>query len=66
LLSNVSDYLFLLGTRLGLLSVVVVLTSLYPATTVILARLLLKERIGRAQLVGLVLAAIGVVLLTVG
>ena len=65
-LSNVSDYLFVLGTRLGLLSVVVVLTSLYPATTVILARVVLKERIGRGQLVGLVLALIGVVFLTVG
>jgi drug/metabolite transporter (DMT)-like permease len=66
LLSNVSDYLFVIGTRLGLLSVVVVLTSLYPVTTVVLARTVLKERIGRIQLVGLVLAAIGVVLITTG
>jgi drug/metabolite transporter (DMT)-like permease len=66
LLSNVSDYLFVIGTRLGLLSVVVVLTSLYPVTTVILARTVLKELIGPIQLVGLVLAAIGVVLITAG
>jgi uncharacterized membrane protein len=65
-LSNVSDYVFLLGTRVGLLPVVVVLTSLYPVTTVLLARTVLKERIGRIQLVGLVLAAAGVILLTVG
>jgi len=66
LLSNVSDYLFVVGTRLGLLSVVVVLTSLYPVTTVILARTVLKERIGPIQLVGLGLAALGVILITVG
>ena len=65
-LSNVSDYVFLVATRVGLLPVVVVLTSLYPATTVLLARTVLKERIGRSQLAGLVLAAAGVVLLTVG
>jgi drug/metabolite transporter (DMT)-like permease len=65
-LSNVSDYVFLVATRVGLLPVVVVLTSLYPATTVLLARTVLKERIGRLQLVGLVLAAIGVVFLTAG
>jgi uncharacterized membrane protein len=65
-LSNVSDYVFLVATRVGLLPVVVVLTSLYPVTTVLLARTVLKERIGRSQLVGLALAATGVVLLTVG
>jgi drug/metabolite transporter (DMT)-like permease len=65
-LSNVSDYVFLLGTRVGLLPVVVVLTSLYPVTTVLLARTVLKERIGRMQFVGLALAAAGVVFLTAG
>jgi drug/metabolite transporter (DMT)-like permease len=66
LLGSAADYIFLLSTRLGLLSVVVVLTSLYPVTTVVLARAVLGERMGRAQLIGLVLAAIGVVLITVG
>jgi drug/metabolite transporter (DMT)-like permease len=66
LIGTAADYLFVLGSTLGLLSVVVVLTSLYPVTTVVLARTMLKERIARAQLGGLALAALGVVLITVG
>jgi drug/metabolite transporter (DMT)-like permease len=46
----------LLGVRLGELSVIAVLTALYPAGTIILAALVLKERIAPVQIVGLVLA----------
>lgn len=51
---------FLYATHHGLLSVVSVISSLYPASTVLLAALLLRERIHRAQAVGLALAAISV------
>jgi drug/metabolite transporter (DMT)-like permease len=37
----------------GLLSLTVVLASLYPASTVILARTVLDERMSRSQVVGL-------------
>jgi drug/metabolite transporter (DMT)-like permease len=46
----------LIGLRLGELSVMAVLTALYPAGTIILAALVLKERIAPVQIVGLVLA----------
>ena len=46
----------LLGVRLGELSVVAVLTALYPAGTIILAAIVLKERIAWLQYVGLALA----------
>ena len=46
----------LLGLRLGELSVMAVLTALYPAGTIILAAVVLKERIAPVQIVGLVLA----------
>lgn len=46
----------LLGLRLGDLSVISVLTALYPAGTIILAAVVLKERVGRVQWVGLALA----------
>ena len=48
--------LILAGLRLGELSVTSVLTALYPAGTIILASIVLKERIAPLQAVGLVLA----------
>jgi drug/metabolite transporter (DMT)-like permease len=55
---------FLLASRHGLLSLSSVITALYPAGTVLLAVLLLKERTGGIQRVGLGIAAAAVVLLT--
>jgi drug/metabolite transporter (DMT)-like permease len=50
----------------GLLSVVSVLASLYPVVTVLLARLLLGERVQRTQDAGVLFVLIGVVLITAG
>ncbi len=58
-----ANALFVLATRAGALSVVGVVSSLYPAATVLLAALVLKERISHSQTLGLVLAGAGVVLL---
>ena len=58
--------LYFLATQRGLLTVVAVLTSLYPAVTVALARWLLGERIGRWQGVGLALAGTSVALISAG
>jgi uncharacterized membrane protein len=55
---------FLLATRLGLLSLVAVITSLYPASTLLLARVVLRERIGGVQRFGAVLALLAVVLIS--
>lgn len=46
----------LLGVRLGDLSIVSVLTALYPAGTIILAAIVLRERIAPVQYIGLALA----------
>ncbi|HYP22315.1 MAG TPA: DMT family transporter [Actinomycetota bacterium] len=59
-----ANLLYLLATREGLLSIVAVLTSLYPASTILLARIFLGERMGRLQVGGLALAAAGVVMMT--
>jgi drug/metabolite transporter (DMT)-like permease len=56
---------FLLASRHGLLSLASVLTSLYPATTVILAVWLLREHTSMTQRVGLSLALGSIVLITV-
>lgn len=62
-LDSVANLLFLLAARSGDLTVVAVVTALYPAGTVLLARGVLAERIHRGQLVGLGAAAVAVSLL---
>lgn len=53
---------FLFASQQGLLSVVAVISSLYPASTVLLAAVVLRERILRWQAVGLVFAVAAVTL----
>lgn len=57
---------FLIATRAGDLAVAAVLTSLYPVGTIVLARIFLKERVAKSQLVGIVLALCGVALIAAG
>lgn len=60
-----ANMFFLLSSRSGLLSLASVLTSLYPAVTVILAVGVLREHVRRMQQLGLALAAAAVVLITI-
>jgi len=55
---------YLAATRTGPFGLAVVLASLYPGVTVLLARVVLGERLRRTQRTGLGLAAIGIILLT--
>jgi drug/metabolite transporter (DMT)-like permease len=61
-----ANTLFLFGATLGTLAVASVLASLYPIVTVMLARLVLKERVGRVQGAGAALAMLGVMLVSAG
>jgi len=61
-----ANVLFLLAQRSGLLVVASVLTDLYPAATVLLARLLLRERLAPVQLGGVLAAGAAVTLITLG
>lgn len=54
---------FLLATRAGLLAVVAVITALYPAGTMLMARVVLHERLQLVQKAGLALAGCSVVML---
>ena len=58
--------LFFFATHEGYLAVTAVLTSLYPAVTIVLARTVLGERLTTLRLAGLVLAGVCVSLIAVG
>lgn len=62
-LDMLANLLYLVATRSGPLSVVVTLASLYPASTVLLARLFLHERLNARQWVGIACALIAVALI---
>ena len=57
---------YLLAVQSGALAVASVLSSLYPVTTVILAAVVLRERVTRDHGVGIVLAAVAIVCIGIG
>jgi drug/metabolite transporter (DMT)-like permease len=60
-----ANVFFILASRIGSLTVVSVLTALYPLGTIILARIFLKEKLARTQTIGVLLALGGSALLVV-
>lgn len=66
LLGTAATGSFLAATKHGYLTVTAVITSLYPATTVLLAAVVLRERVHRPQAVGLALCAVAVALVAAG
>jgi len=58
------NFFYILASKSGRLDIAAVLSSLYPGSTVILAWLLLKERISRWQMVGILLALGAIALFT--
>jgi drug/metabolite transporter (DMT)-like permease len=60
------NLLFAAASTSGLVSITSVLASLYPIVTVVLARLVLKERVARSQEAGIALTLTGVALISAG
>lgn len=58
LVDSIANVLLLIGIRIGDLSVISVLTAMYPAGTIILAAVVLHERIAPVQWAGLALALV--------
>ena len=65
-LDMLANALYLLATRYGTLSVVVTLTSLYPASTVLLARVVVGERLNSWQVAGVACALAAIALIVSG
>lgn len=66
LTDTAANVLLLIALRTGDLAVVGALTALYPAGTIVLAALVLRERIAAVQWIGLVLAVAAGALLAIG
>ena len=62
-LDMAANAVYMTAARIGPLSIVVTLASLYPASTVLLARWILHEHLSRAQIAGIVSALVAVVLI---
>lgn len=63
-LDAAANGIFQIATQNGMLAIVAVLGSLYPATTALLARFILHERLHKIQITGVVLALAAAVTLT--
>lgn len=64
LLDTGGNFLYCLAAKMGRMDVAAVLSSLYPAVTILLAVILLKERATKIQVLGMVLALLAVVLIS--
>ena len=57
------NFFFVAAAHSGRLDIAAVLSSLYPGTTVLLARMLLKERVSRTQELGILVALVAVAMI---
>jgi drug/metabolite transporter (DMT)-like permease len=65
-LGGIANLLYLAATGAGQLAIVAVVTALYPAVTVLLARVMLHERWSRLQITGLIISALAVAAISIG
>jgi drug/metabolite transporter (DMT)-like permease len=66
ILDLVGNGLYVLATQAGRLDVAATLSSLYPVSTVVLAIVLLHERVSRSHLAGIIMAGLAIALIAGG
>jgi drug/metabolite transporter (DMT)-like permease len=64
LLDSAGNAFYALSARLGRMDAAAVLGSLYPGSTVLLAWFILKERVSPLQMIGILVALVAIVLIT--
>jgi drug/metabolite transporter (DMT)-like permease len=64
LLDSAGNTFYALSARMGRMDVAAVLGSLYPGSTVLLAWFILKERVSPLQMIGILVALVAIVLIT--
>jgi drug/metabolite transporter (DMT)-like permease len=65
LLDACGNAFYVLSGQVGRLDVAAVISSLYPGSTVLLARIFLHERLSRLQLAGIITALVAIILMTI-
>lgn len=65
ILDMAANIAFVLALRDGLLAIVTMIASAYPAQTVLLSRVILGEKVGVIRTVGIVLALVGIALMSI-
>lgn len=65
ILDSIANGLYLLAVREGLMSIVATINSFYPASTLLLATRVDKEKIHRSQAVGLALAGLSLLMISI-
>jgi uncharacterized membrane protein len=66
IIDALAGFSFAVATTMGMLSIVSVVSAIYPIVTVFLSVFFLKEKIQRSQMVGVLLAISGIALISVG
>jgi drug/metabolite transporter (DMT)-like permease len=65
LLDTAGNAFYALSARMGRMDVAAVIGSLYPGSTVLLAWFILKERVSPLQMIGILIALVAIMLITI-
>ncbi|MCF8069493.1 MAG: DMT family transporter [Desulfobacterales bacterium] len=65
-LDAVAIVAFAVASTLGMISIISVIVSLYPIIPILLAGIMLKEKLTRIQIIGVIVALTGIIMVSIG